>query len=58
MSHPGGIGHRVSDRYPGEGAEGRKEGRKEGDNLEPMDWPTRAKKRPQGDSLGRELNVA
>ena len=56
---PRGIGHRVSDGYPGKGVRVGKEGRKrEGrDNLEPMDWPTKAKKRPQGDyPRGREGN--
>ena len=49
----------MSDGYPGEGGMVGKEGSgkreagsgKEGkrDNLVPMDWPTKAKKRPQGD---------
>jgi hypothetical protein len=36
-----------------------REGRKEAKNLEPMDWPTMAKKKPQGDyQRGREGNEA
>ena len=46
----------VSWQRGGVGKEGRKEGR---DNLGGMDWPTKTKKRPQGDyPRGREGNGA
>lgn len=42
----------MSDGYPGERVRVGKEGRKGAKNLEPMDWPTRQQKAPQGEPYG------